>query len=189
VRQVDLEDLVGDVGEVQRLVGRERGIPGMEVHQLFHGVAAGEVHRPGQPDLELEIPVEALMAGDASQESKHLGLNVRRYVYDSLRRHVDVSAIVRFQTHTYIHVKESISFSPQPFRDTRTCARAVIRDTLAAAALSPDDVAWVMPHNVSLRSWEILLRLVPRPFDPEIRDGPPGSGSAARTGALIRILG
>ena len=38
-------------------------------------------------------------------------------------------------------------------------ARAVIRDTLETAGLRPDDVALVVPHNVSLRSWEILLRL------------------------------
>jgi 3-oxoacyl-[acyl-carrier-protein] synthase-3 len=38
-------------------------------------------------------------------------------------------------------------------------ARTIIRDTLAAASLSLDDVALVLPHNVSRRSWEILLQL------------------------------
>jgi 3-oxoacyl-[acyl-carrier-protein] synthase III len=38
-------------------------------------------------------------------------------------------------------------------------ARAIIRDTLGAAGLAPDDIALVVPHNVSLRSWEILLQL------------------------------
>jgi 3-oxoacyl-[acyl-carrier-protein] synthase-3 len=38
-------------------------------------------------------------------------------------------------------------------------ARAIIRDTLAAAAMDASDVACVIPHNVSRRSWDILLRL------------------------------
>jgi 3-oxoacyl-[acyl-carrier-protein] synthase III len=39
-------------------------------------------------------------------------------------------------------------------------ARTVIEDTLRKAALTLDDIAWVIPHNVSLRSWEILLGLI-----------------------------
>ena len=34
-----------------------------------------------------------------------------------------------------------------------------IRRTLASAGWHPRDVDWVIPHNVNLRSWEILLRL------------------------------
>jgi 3-oxoacyl-[acyl-carrier-protein] synthase-3 len=36
----------------------------------------------------------------------------------------------------------------------------LIRSTLGAAGLSAADVDWVIPHNVSLTSWEILLSLV-----------------------------
>jgi 3-oxoacyl-[acyl-carrier-protein] synthase-3 len=39
-------------------------------------------------------------------------------------------------------------------------ARALVRETLAGAGLTPADVALVVPHNVSLRSWQILLPLV-----------------------------
>lgn len=39
-------------------------------------------------------------------------------------------------------------------------ARTVIEETLRKAGVSLDDIAWVIPHNVSLRSWEILLGLV-----------------------------
>lgn len=39
-------------------------------------------------------------------------------------------------------------------------ARTVIEDTLRKAGLTLDDIAWVIPHNVSLRSWEILLGLI-----------------------------
>ena len=38
-------------------------------------------------------------------------------------------------------------------------ARHVIAQTLSSAQWSPNDVTWVIPHNVSVRSWEILLGL------------------------------
>lgn len=38
-------------------------------------------------------------------------------------------------------------------------ARHVIESTLAAAGWSAAEVDWVIPHNVSLRSWELLLGL------------------------------
>jgi 3-oxoacyl-[acyl-carrier-protein] synthase-3 len=42
-------------------------------------------------------------------------------------------------------------------------ARTVIADTLRKAGLTLADVDWVIPHNVSLRSWEILLGLIDCP--------------------------
>jgi 3-oxoacyl-[acyl-carrier-protein] synthase-3 len=39
-------------------------------------------------------------------------------------------------------------------------ARAIVRGTLEAEGLSADDIAVVVPHNVSLRSWQILLPLL-----------------------------
>ena len=39
-------------------------------------------------------------------------------------------------------------------------ARTIVRDTLEAAGVSPDEIAWVIPQNVSRRSWEILLELL-----------------------------
>lgn len=43
-------------------------------------------------------------------------------------------------------------------------AKHVIDATLSRAGWSPNDVTWVIPHNVSARSWEILLGLagIPR---------------------------
>ena len=38
-----------------------------------------------------------------------------------------------------------------------------IKRTLESARWCPDDVDWVIPHNVSTRSWEILLRLAGLP--------------------------
>ena len=39
-------------------------------------------------------------------------------------------------------------------------AKHVVDETLQRAGWSPHDVTWVIPHNVSVRSWEILLGLV-----------------------------
>lgn len=39
-------------------------------------------------------------------------------------------------------------------------ATALVERTLAKAGLKMDDIALVIPHNVSLRSWEILGRLI-----------------------------
>jgi 3-oxoacyl-[acyl-carrier-protein] synthase III len=44
-----------------------------------------------------------------------------------------------------------------------TAAR-VIEDTVRKARLSLDDIEWVIPHNVSLRSWEILLGMLRIPM-------------------------
>ena len=43
-------------------------------------------------------------------------------------------------------------------------AKHVIAETLQRAGWRPDDVSWVIPHNISIRSWEILLGLtgIPR---------------------------
>ena len=42
-------------------------------------------------------------------------------------------------------------------------ARHVIERAVAEAGWAPGDVSWVLPHNVSVRSWEILLGLVHLP--------------------------
>jgi 3-oxoacyl-[acyl-carrier-protein] synthase-3 len=44
-------------------------------------------------------------------------------------------------------------------------AAALIERTLDKAGLKIDDIALVIPHNVSLRSWEILGRLIKCPSD------------------------
>jgi 3-oxoacyl-[acyl-carrier-protein] synthase-3 len=44
-------------------------------------------------------------------------------------------------------------------------AKALVERTLVKAGLEMDDIALVIPHNVSLRSWEILGRLIGCPAD------------------------
>jgi 3-oxoacyl-[acyl-carrier-protein] synthase III len=39
-------------------------------------------------------------------------------------------------------------------------ARTVVRETLESARVRPDEIAWVIPQNVSRRSWEILFDLL-----------------------------
>ena len=43
-------------------------------------------------------------------------------------------------------------------------AKHVIAETLRRAGWTPNDISWVIPHNISVRSWEILLGLagIPR---------------------------
>jgi 3-oxoacyl-[acyl-carrier-protein] synthase III len=43
-------------------------------------------------------------------------------------------------------------------------SKHVIEETIARAGWTHADVSWVIPHNVSTRSWEILLGLVQLPF-------------------------
>ena len=42
-------------------------------------------------------------------------------------------------------------------------ARHVVEEVLRRAGWKGDDVSWVLPHNVSLRSWEVLLGLLRLP--------------------------
>lgn len=42
-------------------------------------------------------------------------------------------------------------------------ARHVMAEVVANAGWRPEEVRWVMPHNVSARSWDILLRLAALP--------------------------
>jgi 3-oxoacyl-[acyl-carrier-protein] synthase-3 len=42
-------------------------------------------------------------------------------------------------------------------------ARTVIEDTLASGHTQMSEIAWILPHNVSARSWQILLGLLRTP--------------------------
>ena len=58
-------------------------------------------------------------------------------------------------------------------------ARTVVGDTLRKANVTLDDIRWVIPHNVSLRSWEILLGLIGCPREKLF------SGNIGRVGHTI----
>lgn len=40
-----------------------------------------------------------------------------------------------------------------------------IHEALSSNGLSADDIVWFVPHNVSIRSWELLSRIVPLPLE------------------------
>jgi 3-oxoacyl-[acyl-carrier-protein] synthase-3 len=44
-------------------------------------------------------------------------------------------------------------------------ARTIIRDTLAESGLAAEQLAQIIPHNVSRRSWDILMQLTGLPAD------------------------
>jgi 3-oxoacyl-[acyl-carrier-protein] synthase-3 len=66
-------------------------------------------------------------------------------------------------------------------------ARTVIQDTLRKAGLSLDDIAWIIPHNVSLRSWEILLGLLDCPREKLFSDNIARVGHTIAADNLINL--
>ena len=44
-------------------------------------------------------------------------------------------------------------------------SRHIVLETLAEHDLTPNDLAWLIPHNVSRRSWEILSKLLGLPME------------------------
>lgn len=66
-------------------------------------------------------------------------------------------------------------------------ARAVIHDTLERAGLEPDDIAWIVPHNVSLRSWEILLGVLGLPREKLFADNIARVGHTIASDNLLNL--
>jgi 3-oxoacyl-[acyl-carrier-protein] synthase III len=66
-------------------------------------------------------------------------------------------------------------------------AAALIERTLEKAGLSIDDIAAVIPHNVSLRSWEILGRLIKCPGDRIYTDNISKIGHTIASDTLLNL--
>lgn len=66
-------------------------------------------------------------------------------------------------------------------------ARTLVRDTLAGAGLAAADVAAVIPHNVSLRSWQILLPILGIPIDRLFADNIPRKGHVIAADNFINL--
>jgi 3-oxoacyl-[acyl-carrier-protein] synthase-3 len=66
-------------------------------------------------------------------------------------------------------------------------ARTVIEQTLRAADLTLDDIAWIVPHNVSLRSWEILLGLLHFPLERLFHDNIARVGHTIASDNLVNL--
>lgn len=66
-------------------------------------------------------------------------------------------------------------------------ARSVILATLSRAGLTLEDIAWVVPHNVSLRSWEILLGLLELPREKLFADNIARIGHTIAADNLVNL--
>jgi 3-oxoacyl-[acyl-carrier-protein] synthase-3 len=66
-------------------------------------------------------------------------------------------------------------------------ARHIVNETLATAGIRLDDLAWVIPHNVSLRSWEILLGLLGLPREKLFADNIPAKGHVIAADNFINL--
>jgi 3-oxoacyl-[acyl-carrier-protein] synthase-3 len=66
-------------------------------------------------------------------------------------------------------------------------ARTVIMETLDRAGLAIDDIDWIVPHNVSLRSWEILLGLLGLPREKLFSDNIARVGHTIASDNLINL--
>jgi 3-oxoacyl-[acyl-carrier-protein] synthase-3 len=66
-------------------------------------------------------------------------------------------------------------------------AERAIREGLQKAELSMDDIDWVIPHNVSCRSWEILAKLTGIPMERIWLSNVPRLGHTVSTDHLINL--
>lgn len=66
-------------------------------------------------------------------------------------------------------------------------ARTVIHETLGRAGLELDDIDWIVPHNVSLRSWEILLGLLGLPREKLFSDNIARVGHTIASDNLLNL--
>jgi 3-oxoacyl-[acyl-carrier-protein] synthase-3 len=66
-------------------------------------------------------------------------------------------------------------------------ARTIVRDTLARVGLEAGEVAAMIPHNVSLRSWQILLPMLGIPMDRLYADNIPSKGHVIAADNFINL--
>jgi 3-oxoacyl-[acyl-carrier-protein] synthase-3 len=66
-------------------------------------------------------------------------------------------------------------------------ARTIVIETLAGLGLAPGDVAAVIPHNVSLRSWQILLPMIGIPVDRLFADNIASKGHVIAADNFINL--
>lgn len=95
---------------------------------------------------------------------------VSREIMYNVMSDAAASAIVRHDAKKNF-VRSFSTLSHPYYWDTPTCeaellaayfpmALRAISNALRDAGLTPEDIKWVIPHNVSLRSWEILAKLI-----------------------------
>ena len=66
-------------------------------------------------------------------------------------------------------------------------AERTIRETLERAGLSWHDLRWIVPHNVSIRSWEILAKLIGFPLEQVWLNNVPRVGHTVSADHIINL--
>lgn len=66
-------------------------------------------------------------------------------------------------------------------------AKRVIEEILTQTTLSVDDIRWIVPHNVSVRSWEILAQLINVPLEKIWLENVPRTGHTVSTDHIINL--
>ena len=77
-----------------------------------------------------------------------------------LRRDTPANRILAFHQVTKPMLYGDVSLDAEVIAAYFPTALSAIETALGKAGLALDDLAWVIPHNVSLRSWEILLGML-----------------------------
>ncbi len=72
----------------------------------------------------------------------------------------DKNRILHFEQHTMPYYWDTPRHTTEMLASYFPLAQRVISRSLAKSGLTMDDVAWIVPHNVSLRSWTILADLL-----------------------------
>jgi 3-oxoacyl-[acyl-carrier-protein] synthase-3 len=66
-------------------------------------------------------------------------------------------------------------------------AQHIVRETLTRAGLEIQDIAWILPHNVSRRSWEILMDLLGFPREKLWAENIPAKGHVIAADNFINL--
>src|SRR5688572_7353787 len=82
-----------------------------------------------------------------------------------VQRNSDSNRILAHRQITKGYYWDAVSLKNEIVAAYFPTAQHLVRTTLADAGLAAADIDWVIPHNVSLRSWEILVRLLDIPRD------------------------
>lgn len=124
--------------------------------------------------VSIDEAISAIETGRASRVLCVAGdvLGSRREIMYNLMSDAACAFIVerdaRFEPVAFHQVTQSYYWDTSARQDELLAAyfpmsRNVLNDLLSKAGIGRDDIAWTVPHNVSLRSWELLTRVVSLP--------------------------
>lgn len=77
-----------------------------------------------------------------------------------IEKYAAKNRILHFEQHSMPYYWDAPRHTTEMLASYFPLAQRVMLGALRAAGLDPGDVAWVVPHNVSVRSWTILAELI-----------------------------